>query len=55
MINKSSVGNAKIAGLTQDIDITDNQYNWALSIFFIGYVWTESSSTEAFGWMAEIR
>ena len=32
------IGNAKVAGLTEHIDITDYEYNWALSIFFIGYV-----------------
>lgn len=31
-------GNAKLAGLTKSITISDNDYNWALSIFFIGYV-----------------
>ena len=31
-------GNAKIAGMMDDIDMTEGQYNWALSIFFIGYV-----------------
>jgi hypothetical protein len=31
-------GNAKLAGLTKSITISDNNYNWALSIFFIGYV-----------------
>lgn len=32
------IGNAKLAGLTKSITISDSDYNWALSIFFIGYV-----------------
>ena len=32
------VGNAKLDGLTKDLKITGNQYLFALTIYFIGYV-----------------
>lgn len=34
----NSTGNAKVGGMTEDINISESEYNWALSIFFIGYV-----------------
>ncbi|KAI8148988.1 major facilitator superfamily domain-containing protein [Fennellomyces sp. T-0311] len=37
-LDRINIGNAKIAGLMETIDITESEYNWALSIFFIGYV-----------------
>lgn len=36
----SFAGNAKIAGITEDLNITESEYNVALSIFFVGYVST---------------
>lgn len=32
------IGNAKVAGLEKDIGLTPQEYSWALSIFFIGYM-----------------
>ncbi|KAI9263336.1 major facilitator superfamily domain-containing protein [Phascolomyces articulosus] len=43
-LDRVNIGNAKVAGLTEDIDITDDQYNWALSLFFIGYILFEVPS-----------
>ncbi|KAF9205705.1 hypothetical protein BGZ49_003681 [Haplosporangium sp. Z 27] len=37
-LDRVNIGNAKVAGLAGDIELTASQYNWALSIFFIGYV-----------------
>ncbi|KAI9274737.1 major facilitator superfamily domain-containing protein [Phascolomyces articulosus] len=37
-LDRANIGNAKIAGLTETIDITENEYNVALSIFFAGYI-----------------
>ncbi|KAI9490720.1 major facilitator superfamily domain-containing protein [Zychaea mexicana] len=37
-LDRSNIGNAKIAGITEDLHISEDQYNIALSIFFIGYV-----------------
>ncbi|KAI9323602.1 major facilitator superfamily domain-containing protein [Dichotomocladium elegans] len=37
-LDRSNIGNAKIAGITTDLNITDNEFNVALSIFFVGYI-----------------
>lgn len=39
-LDKSNLGNAKTAGLTETLGLTGNQYNLILSIFFIPYVLT---------------
>ncbi|KAI0919969.1 hypothetical protein AcV5_001901 [Taiwanofungus camphoratus] len=43
-IDRANIGNAKVLGLYESLDLTSNQYNWALSIFFIGYVIFETPS-----------
>ncbi|KAI7866807.1 major facilitator superfamily domain-containing protein [Spinellus fusiger] len=43
-IDRTNIGNAKLFGLATDIEISANDYNWALSIFFIGYVLFEIPS-----------
>ncbi|KAF8939304.1 major facilitator superfamily domain-containing protein [Dissophora ornata] len=37
-LDRVNIGNAKVAGLATDINLTADEYNWSLSIFFIGYV-----------------
>ncbi|KAI9276867.1 major facilitator superfamily domain-containing protein [Phascolomyces articulosus] len=37
-LDRSNIGNAKIAGITSHLNISDDQFNVALSIFFVGYV-----------------
>ncbi|TKA64814.1 hypothetical protein B0A55_10552 [Friedmanniomyces simplex] len=37
-LDRSNVGNAKIAGLTDDLDLSDNQYEWLLTAFYISYI-----------------
>lgn len=37
-LDKGNLGNAKTAGLTDDLGFTGNQYNIIVSIFFIPYV-----------------
>ncbi|KAI9274654.1 major facilitator superfamily domain-containing protein [Phascolomyces articulosus] len=37
-MDRANIGNAKIAGLTEVTEITENGYNTGLSIFFAGYV-----------------
>ncbi|KAI7857590.1 major facilitator superfamily domain-containing protein, partial [Circinella umbellata] len=37
-MDRVNIGNAKVAGLTDMIDVTEDDYNTALSIFFLGYV-----------------
>ncbi|CAO3643363.1 unnamed protein product [Cunninghamella echinulata] len=43
-LDRVNIGNAKIANLQKDIGISDFDYNWALSIFFIGYILFEVPS-----------
>ncbi|KAG2218733.1 hypothetical protein INT45_006885, partial [Circinella minor] len=35
------IGNSKLAGLMEDIDITGNQFNWAASAFSFGFILCE--------------
>ncbi|KAG0174362.1 hypothetical protein DFQ28_006655 [Apophysomyces sp. BC1034] len=35
---RSNIGNAKLGGLETDIGMTSSEYQWALSIFYFGYV-----------------
>lgn len=37
-IDRSNIGNAKIAGLTQDLKLTGNKFNIALTVFYIPYI-----------------
>ncbi|KAI8086542.1 major facilitator superfamily domain-containing protein [Halteromyces radiatus] len=37
-LDRVNIGNAKLAGLQADLKVSDDVYNWALSIFFIGYI-----------------
>ena len=37
-LDRANIGNAKIAGMTKDLNLTGIQYNIALSLFFIPYV-----------------
>ncbi|OKL59804.1 hypothetical protein UA08_04950 [Talaromyces atroroseus] len=43
-VDRSNVGNAKILGLADDINITNHQYATALSVFFVFYVVSELPS-----------
>ena len=35
--DRTNIGNAKIEGLQKDLNMTDNQYNNSLTIFFVSY------------------
>ncbi|KAF9965477.1 hypothetical protein BGZ70_004784 [Mortierella alpina] len=37
-LDRVNIGNAKVGGLEADLQLTPSEYNWSLSIFFIGYV-----------------
>lgn len=37
-LDRSNIGNAKIAGLIDDLRLDDNQYEWLLTIFYITYI-----------------
>ncbi|KAI5927851.1 putative MFS transporter [Camillea tinctor] len=43
-IDRANIGNAKIEGLDKDLGLIGNQYNIALSLFFIPYVLLEAVS-----------
>ncbi|KAH8550881.1 MFS general substrate transporter [Umbelopsis sp. PMI_123] len=44
-VDRTNIGNAKIAGLLTDLNMDAGvQYNWALSIFFFGYLLLEIPS-----------
>ncbi|KAK3818014.1 MAG: hypothetical protein JOS17DRAFT_805905 [Linnemannia elongata] len=35
-LDRVNIGNAKVAGIAVDLKLTPEEYNWSLSIFFIG-------------------
>lgn len=37
-LDRSNIGNAKLAGIIEDLNMSQSDYNVALSIFFVGYV-----------------
>ncbi|KAJ5720801.1 Major facilitator superfamily domain general substrate transporter [Penicillium malachiteum] len=36
-LDRSNIGNAKIAGMSEDLSLTGNRYAWLLTIFYISY------------------
>ncbi|KAJ6440721.1 major facilitator superfamily transporter [Purpureocillium lavendulum] len=43
-IDRTNIGNAKIAGMQKDLGLTDDGYAWVLSVFFFGYLICEIPS-----------
>ncbi|KAI7848875.1 major facilitator superfamily domain-containing protein [Circinella umbellata] len=37
-LDRVNIGNAKLAGIIEDTNMTENEFNDALSIFFVGYI-----------------
>ncbi|KAL4784302.1 major facilitator superfamily domain-containing protein [Aspergillus varians] len=37
LLDRSNIGNARIAGMEEDLNIHGNQYSWLLTIFYISY------------------
>src|SRR6266542_2405274 len=37
-LDRSNIGNARLAGLERDLNLTDNQYQIVLAMFFLGEV-----------------
>ncbi|KAK4896879.1 hypothetical protein LTR27_005126 [Elasticomyces elasticus] len=37
-LDRSNVGNAKLAGLADDLKLSDDQYEWLLTAFYISYI-----------------
>lgn len=38
VLDRSNLGNAKLAGMTKDIDLSGNHYEWLGNIFYIAYI-----------------
>lgn len=36
-LDRGNIGNAKIEGLQEDLNMSDDQYNWCLTVFFFTY------------------
>ncbi|KAH7134053.1 putative vitamin H transporter [Dactylonectria macrodidyma] len=43
-IDRTNIGNAKIAGMADELSLSDDDYAWVLSIFFFGYLICEVPS-----------
>jgi MFS transporter, ACS family, DAL5 transporter family protein len=43
-VDRSNIGNAKIAGMEQDLDLVGQRYNIALTVFFVPYAFFEIPS-----------
>ncbi|KAI8357783.1 major facilitator superfamily domain-containing protein [Blakeslea trispora] len=37
-LDRNNMPNAETTGLSEDLNLVSNQYNWALTMFFIGYI-----------------
>ncbi|KKY17974.1 putative allantoate permease [Phaeomoniella chlamydospora] len=44
ILDRNNIANAKIVGLTDTLNLTNNQYNTCLMIFYVGYVMTQLPS-----------
>ncbi|KAL9055628.1 MAG: hypothetical protein Q9162_003438 [Coniocarpon cinnabarinum] len=40
-LDRSNIGNARIAGMSRDLDLYGNRYQWFLTIFYIAYILAE--------------
>ena len=46
-LDRSNIGNAKIAGMEEDLNLDSNRYTWLLTIFYIAYILGQG---QAFMW-----
>jgi hypothetical protein len=37
-MDRSNIGNAKIAGMEEDLDLSDTQYSLAINLFQVSYI-----------------
>ena len=42
-LDRSNIGNAVLAGMTRDLHLVGDRYEWLLTIFYISYVVFEFS------------
>ncbi|KAF2095607.1 MFS general substrate transporter [Rhizodiscina lignyota] len=47
VLDRSNLGNAKLAGMTKDIDLSGNRYNTLTTIFYVAYIVSQWTVT---GW-----
>lgn len=40
-LDRTNIGNSKIAGMTTDLELTGHRYEWLLNVFYIAYVVAE--------------
>ncbi|RPA87802.1 major facilitator superfamily transporter [Ascobolus immersus RN42] len=43
-VDRTNIGNARIAGMEEDLELNDDRFAWVLSIFFFGYLICEVPS-----------
>lgn len=43
-LDRGNIGNAKIEGLAEDLNMTGGQYNWTLTVFFFTYAGKDALS-----------
>ncbi|KAH7150228.1 putative vitamin H transporter [Dactylonectria estremocensis] len=43
-VDRTNIGNAKIAGMADELSLSDDDYAWVLSVFFFGYLICEVPS-----------
>ncbi|KAH6974271.1 major facilitator superfamily domain-containing protein [Ilyonectria sp. MPI-CAGE-AT-0026] len=54
-MDRSNIGNAKVAGMNADLELTGTQYNMALTVFFIPYALFEVPSNVVLNMMPPSR
>jgi hypothetical protein len=42
-LDRNNIGNARIAGMAQDLHLAGDRYDWLVTIFFIAYILFEFS------------
>ena len=52
-LDRANIGNAKIEGLVEDLNLVGNQYNIASTIFFVPYIIFGKFSQENWGTHAD--
>ncbi|PRP79243.1 hypothetical protein PROFUN_13036 [Planoprotostelium fungivorum] len=48
-LDRANIGNARLAGLESDLNLSDEEYAWSLSIFFVGIMAAMAGVTNAPG------
>lgn len=48
--DRTNIGNAKLAGMGDDLDLSSNEYSVSLVVFFVTYVFFEAPSNMVSDW-----